>query len=243
MTPMLWNRAHVGLLIGPQGVSAQDLRSGRALPAAAGVAQALEGQRGSGARLSVLLSDAYCRFAVVHRPPGVRSASELQAAAQSRFRAMFGDVERWRVACDASPRHDLDFVAGVDGAVLEPLLAQAQQAGLRVISVKPLWLAWATHFRRQTRRGRHWVLAHEAAADGGWLGLGYFEDGVCRHARALRAEDGPPDIDALLARERAFVAGADPLAAVWLGGAAAPARLASGAGVSALAQAAPWGTA
>ena len=214
----MWRAAHIGLLIGPQGVQVHDLRRRRALAPAADLAQALGGLRGSGASLSVLLSDAHCRYAVAPRPPGVRNRAELQAAAQSRFRAMFGDVDHWRVQCHASAWSELDFVAGVDGAVLDQLLSQAQAAQCRVVSIRPLWLAWAAHFRRQTRRGRHWVVA----SDGAWLGVGYLDDGVCLHARALRADAAVLDVDELLARERAFVADADPQATVWHGGSAAP---------------------
>lgn len=237
---MRWGpRDHIGLLVGPQQVQVFDLRQRRARAPAAGVAEAIAALGEAPVRLSVLLSDAFCRYAVLPRPPGVRNRAELQAAAHSRFRAIFGDVDGWSLACEASPWHEMDFVAGVDGGVLQPLLAQAAAAGHRVDSVRPLWLAWATHFGRPLQRGRHWVLA----ADGdSWLGVGYFDGGVCRHARALRAEPGV-DAAELLARESAFVDGADAQAGVWLGGMPAPARLAGAAPVTAVPQPVPWGVA
>ncbi len=232
-----WNLAHHGMLVGSSGVLARKMSGTQAASAAADPGAAFAAIGPAPARLTLWLSDAHCRYAVLKRPPGLRNAAELQAAAASRFRAMFGDVEHWRVRCEASPRHELDFVAGVDGTMLDTLLAQAAAARCEVVSVRPLWLAWAAHFGRHTRRGAHWVLAEH----GGWRGIGYLENGVCRHARALRAEDGLDALDDLLARERAFVAGADPAAPLWLGGrATAPARLASGAPVTCVAEPAPW---
>lgn len=232
-----WNRAHHGMLVGPTGVLTREMRGTKAPVAAGDAAAGLAAIGPAPARLTLWLADSFCRYAVLKRPPGLRNAAELQAAAASRFRAMFGEVDAWRVSCQASPWHEMDFVAGVDGELLATLLAQAAAARIDVVSVRPLWLAWAAHFARQTRRGRHWVLGEF----GGWRGVGYIEDGICRHARALRAEDGLDGLDDLLARERAFVADADPAAPLWIGGrATAPARLASGAAVSCVGEPAPW---
>ena len=237
MAMRLGPRDHIGLLVGPEYVRVHDLRRGQARAAAADVAQALAALGSPPVQLSVLLSEAFCRYAVVPRPPGVRNRGELRAAAKSRFRTIFGDGEPWQLAVDASPWHELDFVAGVDAGVLQPLLAQAKAAGHDVLSVKPLWLAWAGHHRRRLARGGHWLISADGA---GWLGVGYFADGLCRHARALRAEHDRPDVAELLAREAAFVDGADTQARIWLAGLPAPASLDDAARVTALAHTAPW---
>jgi hypothetical protein len=100
-------------------------------------------------------------------------------------------------------------------------------------------VAWAQHFHRHIRRGNHWVVG----TDGAWVTLGYFSNGQCRQARALRAMGSDTDLEDLLARERAFLDDVDPGAPVWLGGTglSVPTRLSTGASFTAADPQALWG--
>ena len=235
----MWTRPRIGLFVGPHTVQSVDLRQRKPLGSFAQLAQALEPLAGSRARLELVLSDAYCRYLVVTRPAGIRNRAELAAALQGRFRAMFGEAERWRFRHETSPMTEHDFVAGADGTLLDDIEERAQVAGLRVASIRPHWVAWAQHFHRHTRRGNHWVVG----TDGAWVTLGYFSNGQCRQARALRTMGSSTRLEDLLARERAFLEDVDAKAPVWLGGSglAAPAALSTGAPLTTAQPHALWG--
>jgi hypothetical protein len=210
----MWNSVRIGLHIGPLGVRSYDLRLRRALATTPDLAKALEPLRGSGACLEVVLSDAHCRYLVMTRPEGIRNREELAAAVRSRFQLSFGELEGWQLRHEASPFHTQDFVAAIDQTRLQELEVEARTAGLKLVSVRPQWVAWARHFRRHTRRGAHWIVVPE----GGWLSLGYIVDGRCQQARALRVGAHATSLADLLARERALVEGADPNATVYVVG-------------------------
>jgi hypothetical protein len=177
---------------------------------------ALPGWLGDARRteLDVLLSDAHCRYLAVPRPAGARNASELAAAAQHRFAAMFGAVDDWLVKQHAAPFGSHDLVVGVSKEHANRLQALAAATGVRLRSLRPMWLAWARHFGPSLQRGAHWVVA----SDGAWVSVGYVVDGSCRSARALRLHGARASLEDLLARERALVEAAVVDAAVWYGG-------------------------
>lgn len=207
-------RPRIGLFVAPGGVQAYDLRLRRALAPAPDLARALSPHQGLHARLEIVLSDAYCRYLLMTRPAGIRTGAELKAAAHSRFKAVFGDLEPWELKIEMPTFADSDFIAGADRGVLAEIESQAELAGATPVSIRPHWVAWARHFHRATRRGQHWMVC----SDGDWMSLGYISQGCYRNARALRMEGGRADLDSLLARERAFADGFDPAAAIWVCG-------------------------
>lgn len=215
----MWNTARIGIFMGPQEVRSFDLRLRHPLARGTDLASVLAPLRGSQARLEVVLSDAHCRYLVVPRPEGIRNRDELSAALLSRFQSAFGDGDGWQLRHDAAPFDTHDVVCGIDEASLHTLQSQADASGLTLHTIRPHWVAWARHFARQTRRGHHWLIA----ADDGWASIGYLVNGRCTQVRALRLPAGARRLDDLLARERAFVEGSDPNAAVWVAGNGFPA--------------------
>ena len=213
---MAWQTPRIGLHVAPGAVTAYDLRTRRTLGTEATVATALAPFAGTRARLSVVLSDAHCRCVVTPRPPGVRNRGELEAAAESRVRTLFGDTERWRVELGASPSSGPDFIAAADAGVLDTLEGAADAARVRIVSVRPHWVAWLRHFGTEVRRGAHWVVS----VDGSWATLGHVRAGQCVLARTVRLAPGLP-LEDLIARERALADVADASAPVWLGAAGA----------------------
>lgn len=226
---MPWLPPRIGLHVAPGVVTAFDLRAGQVLGKHPSVAEAFAPLTGTRARVSVVLSDAHCRCLVTTRPPGVRNRRELSAAAESRVRTLFGETGRWRVRLGALPAAGPDFVAAADGAVLDALEDQASEAGLRIVAVRPHWVAWAHHFRVQVRRDAHWVVS----LDEGWATLGHIRAGQCVHARTVRRS---PDLalDDLVARESALADAGAVSTPVWLGAAPADAPLAPAVPATAL---------
>ena len=209
----MWNCPRIGLIVGTSVTQSFDLRSGARLGSSPSLAQALEPHHGSRARLDLVLGDAHCRYLVMARPQGIRNRSELAAAMLSRFQATFGDSGDWQLRHQAAPRAQHDLVTGVEQGLLTDIEAQAEAARLHVVSIRPHWVAWARHLRRNTRRGNHWIVS----SDGAWVSLGYLSQGECRQARSLRLPPGA-SLNDLLARERAFLDEIDLAATVWLGG-------------------------
>jgi hypothetical protein len=235
----MFNRPRLGLFMGPRGVRVHDRKSRQSLPSANTLSEALAPLHGSRARLEIVLSDAHCRYLVVARPKGIRSRAELEAAAGSRFKAVFGDARPWTLKVDALPSADADFIAGVDRAVLDDIERAAQAAGLTVTSIQPHWVAWARHLHRATRSGPHWLVC----SDGEWASLAYLSQGQCRHVRALRLDAGLGDVDSMLARERAFAGDVDANAAIWVCGVGpfSPEAAVDGTRVTAVDVGALWG--
>lgn len=210
----MWTSKRVGLFVGPESTQIFGRDPGTAAASPLGLAQTIDSLRSFKGKLEVVLSDEYCRYCVMDRPAGLRNRAELNVAVQNRFRAIFGNVDTWQVAYDAAPFSQRDFVAGVDDQIIQSILGLADAAGLRVMSIRPHFVAWAREFRSQIRRGRHWVVA----ADKHWLSLGYFQEGQCLQARTLRLNTDTANLEDLLNRERAFISDMDPRARVWLGG-------------------------
>jgi hypothetical protein len=232
-------RPRIGLFVAPGGIHVYDLRLGHALAPAPDLSRALAPHQGSRAHLEIVLSDVYCRYLVMTRPAGIRTGAELEAAAHSRFKAVFGDLDAWKLKLETPAFADSDFIAGADRGVLAEIESQAELAGTTAISIRPHWVAWARHFRRATRRGQHWLVC----SDGDWMSLGYISQGSYRQARAMRMEGGRADLDGLLARERAFADDIDPAAAIWVcgSGIAAQASSPTGSRVTAVRAGALWG--
>lgn len=235
----MFTRPRLGLFVAPGGVQAYDLRLRRALAPAPDLARALAPHQGSRARLEVVLSDVYCRYLVMARPAGIRSGAELEAAAQSRFKAVFGDLEPWELKLETPAFADTDFIAGADRGVVAEIESQAELVDATPVSIRPHWVAWARHFQRATRRGQHWLVC----SDGDWMSLGYISQGCYRTARALRMDGGRADLHGLLARERAFSDGIDPAASIWVCGSGISAQASSptDSRVTAVSPGALWG--
>jgi hypothetical protein len=236
----MWSSSQIGLLIGPQSVQRFDIGTGRALDPSPNLGHSLELIQASRTRLSVVLSDAYCRYTTMQRPQGLRSREELQAAAQGRFKTMFGDTESWRVQVHASALSQPDVVVGVREDILATLSAATQALHLKVTSIKPMLLAWANQLQRETRHGNHWIVS----VNGSWASVAYLLNGRCCHIRALRVESEPLNLLELLARERAFLADTDLSAPVWLGApdSASLPVISEGLRVMPLAHGKLWGT-
>ena len=236
---MLFQGEHLGLLVGRSGIHAYDLRRREDLGTYQDTVLALAPWKGRRAKVTAVLSDAYCRYAICARPAGLRTPAEVQAAAKSRIRALYGDVEGWPVRVSAAPFASTDFAVAVDAAVLTDIEGCIRASGLRLASVRPHWLAWLRAVQPGLRRGDHWVLAQESE----WVGIGYLSQGRCMHVRSVRVEEHPLCVNVLLARERALLPTADFDATVWLMGGEVPnlARLDCGAPFKAMPSTFLWG--
>jgi hypothetical protein len=207
-----------GLLVGPEDVQVYDLRGGAPAASLPSLKEAMQvAGRGKG-RVTIVVSDAHCRYLVMQRPRGVRHRGELIAAMRQCFDGMFGDARRWTLRHHASPSAQSDMVVGMDSDLLECIGAEARAAGVSVVSIRPHWTAWASRLRRETRRGDHWIIACDAV----WASVGYVSNGQCRFARAVRLQEGHCSVVDLLARARAHVDVPDESAPVWVGGTALP---------------------
>lgn len=207
-------KPRIGLFVGSRSVQAHDLRQRAGIGSFGSLPEALASLGAARADLEIVLSDAFCRYLVMTRPQGVRSRAELSAAMRNRFQAMFGEVESWRLGDCAAPLAKEDLVVGVSRELADRITDDAHAAAARICSMRPHWIAWARHFRAQTRRGQHWIIA----ADDGWVSVGYVSAGLCRLARSLRLPPGEVNVGDLLARARAFIDDTDAHAGVWLCG-------------------------
>lgn len=151
------------------------------------------------AAIDVVLSDVYCRYAVVRRPSGLRSPHELTENARLRFSASYGDLAPWALKFHFAPTGESDLVVGVSKDVLSAVTHAAEQASRKVLSVKPHLLAWAKRFSPETaKHGSHWVVS----CDGDWLGVSLVRNKRCTWARSMPMRHA--NLQDVLDRERAM---------------------------------------
>ncbi len=99
----------------------------------------------AGARVEMVLSSDFMRYAIVPNPDGATSREELAMLCRHAFQRVHGDiVAEWDIQISLAALGGNGLASAVDQALLTALRQQVVEAGGRLVSVAPA-LAYAFH--------------------------------------------------------------------------------------------------
>jgi len=113
-----------------------------------------------GARLTVVLSNAYVRYALVPWSASLSGTDEEEAYVRHHFAKVHGDRARaWALRWDdgGEPR----LACAIDAGLLEDLQAACAQGGAKLLSVQPALMAAVNRWRRAVPRRGAWLVLAE----------------------------------------------------------------------------------
>ena len=127
-----------------------------------------------GARCDVVLSNHFCRYAVLPAQPDLASEVEVAAYARLQFEAIYGAavVADWDVRVAAGTSDTARLACAIDAALLEALRVVCADHGVLLRSVQPLFAHAFDAARRRLATGSFWF----AVAEEGRLCLGALHD-------------------------------------------------------------------
>ncbi len=170
-------------------------------PAAAPVA--------TGARVRVLLSDAFVHYCLIPRQARMAGGEEQAAYARHAFRAEYGSaVDQWQVALGTDAR-GTTVASLIDARLLAELQAVCRAARCKLVSVQPHFAATQAALARKLRGASLWLVVLE----GGRISAGLYAERTWLHLLSARAaaaagENGADFIARTLAAHSLGIAGA-----------------------------------
>ena len=165
------------------------------------------------ARVTVVLSNHFVRYALVPPAEGLRGGAEDLAYARYCFGRIHGERSQgWEVRLSGAQDDAARLASAIDLALLQALLACFPSGGrLRLASVQPYLMAAFNHWRHLAGREPVWLLLAEPQR----ACLAHMSDGRWNAVHNARGDfSGPEQWAELLDRERHLVpagAGADVL--------------------------------
>lgn len=164
--------------------------------------------------LSVVLSNRFCRFSVLERPPAISTDAEAHAYAQHRTQAIYGGASgEWSLVLCASGRERL-LACSVPLALVSALRELCAAKKARLASIQPFFSA-AWRRRARSLRGRGgWFVVHEPKR----VVAGLLSNGRWLHLAARNCADSMDGVLDVLDRERELVAAKAAHDIVWLYG-------------------------
>ena len=172
-------------------------------PAAAPVAA-------TGARVRVLLSDAFVHYCLIPRQARMVGGDEQAAYARHAFRAEYGSaVDQWQVALGTDAR-GTTVASLIDARLLAELQAVCRAARFKLVSVRPHFAATQAALARRLRGASLWLVVLE----GGRISAGLYAERTWLHLLSARAaaaagENGADFIARTLAAHSLGIAGAE----------------------------------
>lgn len=184
-----WVRDSHTLRVGPRGIAvdggaapSHECWPARVAPEVDALRVALDAATGTirpGARISVVVADAWCRTLFPDFPAGLRH-SERRAFVQQGFFEIYGaQSDDWTIHAPAPLPGDPPIAVAIDRALHDTLHAELRARRLRLTSLKPEWVTLATRHRRQLSGGGGALLN----VDGGVASLAVWRDDAWRWHR------------------------------------------------------------
>jgi hypothetical protein len=169
----------------------------------------LAGELGkASARVTVVLSNHFTRYALVPWSEGLGKADEEVAFARYCFAKIHGERSKnWDLRLSAGPQGTQRMASAVDAPLVQAVRS-AFPGKARLVSVQPYLMSAFNRFRRQLAGARAWLLLAEPQR----TCLARLEEGRWTAVRNWRGDlDAPEHWAGLLDRERHLVGG-DPAA-------------------------------
>lgn len=181
---LLWRkRIRVGLcpdriMVGERVVQAEG--GGRAGVLEA-LSRALEGKRR--ARVSIVLANAFVRYALLPANQTLKSGEQWLALARHRLASLHGEATDWDIRLSESG--GARIVAAIERGLLEELEATVEAAGASLVSVQPYLMAAFNALRRNAPTGNWWLVIEEP----GRLTLALVREGAWTALRSRRVDE------------------------------------------------------
>lgn len=140
-----------------------------------------------GARCDVVLSNHFCRYAVLPAQPDLASEAEVAAYARLQFEEIHGaaPVAEWDLRVAAGTPDTTRLACAIDSALLEALRVVCADRGAVLRSVQPLFAHAFDAARRRLATRSFWF----AVAEAGRLCLGAMRDGRWIEVMSERVQD------------------------------------------------------
>ncbi|WP_157991441.1 hypothetical protein [Caldimonas tepidiphila] len=162
------------------------------------LAEALDAGGSGPARLSIVLSNHFVRYAVLPWNEAFTRPAEREALARHRFAEVYGEAASgWRISLSECHWGAGALACAVDEALAEQLVALCAERRLALLEVQPYFMQAFNRFRRRLGRSGCFCLAEP-----GRVCLGVFRKGAWEtlHSQRLPADAGPAGFGTLLAR-------------------------------------------
>ncbi|MFC0169608.1 hypothetical protein ACFFKC_16100 [Pseudoduganella danionis] len=128
---------------------------------AQGLRALLGGHQLAGWPVRFVLADELVRLWRVEPPAGAARLADLQASAGLRFQSLYGEAPAgWQISADWNAAAPF-WAAAMPRELLEVLQLQAQEHGLRIVSIEPQMIAVLNRWRRALRPGAWFAAVHD----------------------------------------------------------------------------------
>lgn len=175
--------------------------------------------RGARRDATIVIANHYVRFALVPDAGKLRNDTERELAARHTLQSVYGEAAAdWRIAIDGARSKGAAIAAGIERALAEAIVTTLTGAGLRPLTLKPLFASALNAARRAIGNGPAWF----GVVEPGRLALAYVEGGAWQSLRVHRLRrDLAEELPMLLAQDRlagAVRGGADGNARIVIAG-------------------------
>ena len=116
--------------------------------------QALQQADVAGARVEIVLSSDFVRYAIVPNPDGAANAEELALLCRHAFQRVHGDiVAEWDIQLSLAALGGNGLASAVDQALLATLIQQVAEEKSRLVSVQPVLAQALNHLASKAADG------------------------------------------------------------------------------------------
>lgn len=125
-------------------------------------------------KVSFVLSNHFCNYALLNKSEGLTGHDELLAFARHRMKSTFGEtVGDWSYKLSDAGEQDGYLACAVDGALIEAIRALCLQKNLGLASIRPYLAVAFNRCRKALEKRTAWFVVHED----GRLVVSFFSSG------------------------------------------------------------------
>lgn len=169
-----------------------------------------------GAPIAVVLSNRFCQFALVKRPPGITGEAESHAYVMNRMQSLYGAAAKESELRLSVTGRNAWLACCIPGALLQCLRDVCSQKRAHLVSVQPYFAA-AWHCAGAALGGKTgWFVVQEPKR----LVAGFVSGGSWRHIVSRRSGEDIEQVLDVLDRERELLPEHHEQRSVWLYGSA-----------------------